>query len=325
MSTNPNQILFDASVRHQINLVSYAEGAYNATLRPLHTNEKALERLIQSRLGGKSPEAQLRRMPTLLKMLEASRLKAWKEAEGAFMERMTGLAKVEPQILISILNKVELTADVPSPEVIRDVLLRRQVEGRTLRQWLRALRDEDLRRLRAAVARGVVSQETPTAIARALLGTKATKGADGALAAGRKSLRTVARTGTTHVASEIYIETLAANPDLFDREIYTAILDSRTTPLCRSLDGDIYPVGQGPQPPQHFNCRSRRVPLLPGHSDPERETYAQWLRRQDVLTQEDALGKTKAKLFREGKIELKGFVAEDGRELTLQQLADRGN
>lgn len=36
------------------------------------------------------------------------------------------------------------------------------------------------------------------------------------------------------------------------------------TPICRSLDGKRYPPGQGPTPPQHFQCRSIRVAVING-------------------------------------------------------------
>lgn len=46
---------------------------------------------------------------------------------------------------------------------------------------------------------------------------------------------------------------------------YTAILDSRTTQICRHLDDRVYPVGapewDGYRPPNHYNCRSLLIPV----------------------------------------------------------------
>lgn len=42
-------------------------------------------------------------------------------------------------------------------------------------------------------------------------------------------------------------------------EIYVATLDTRTSMICASLDGKRYKIGEGPQPPIHYNCRSVRV------------------------------------------------------------------
>jgi hypothetical protein len=42
---------------------------------------------------------------------------------------------------------------------------------------------------------------------------------------------------------------------------WASILDSRTSEVCRTRDGNIYVVGEGPLPPAHPNCRSRTFPL----------------------------------------------------------------
>lgn len=64
---------------------------------------------------------------------------------------------------------------------------------------------------------------------------------------------------------------------IFDRETedgfieayqYSAIIDSRTTEICRALDGKIYraddPYVDRITPPRHFNCRSLLVPVIQG-------------------------------------------------------------
>ncbi len=44
---------------------------------------------------------------------------------------------------------------------------------------------------------------------------------------------------------------------------YSAIMDSRTTPICRELHGRIFKKGEikGFLPPNHFNCRSTLIPI----------------------------------------------------------------
>lgn len=53
---------------------------------------------------------------------------------------------------------------------------------------------------------------------------------------------------------------------------------------------------------------------------PNATTYNDFLRRQSASFQDEVLGKTKGKLFREGGLELQNFVDRDGNELTLRQL-----
>jgi SPP1 gp7 family putative phage head morphogenesis protein len=68
------------------------------------------------------------------------------------------------------------------------------------------------------------------------------------------------RTVTNHVGAVARSETYAANDDVIIGEEYVATLDSRTTVSCSSLDGQVFPIGQGPQPPLHWAC------LTPGTS-----------------------------------------------------------
>lgn len=66
----------------------------------------------------------------------------------------------------------------------------------------------------------------------------------------------------------------------------------------------------------------RRVRELTGQV-PGKMTYQEWLSRQSAAFQEDVLGKTRAQLFREGRLPLDRFVNRSGDELTLAQLARR--
>lgn len=64
----------------------------------------------------------------------------------------------------------------------------------------------------------------------------------------------------------------------------------------------------------------KRVRQLTGQV-PASTSYQIWLKQQSKAFQEDTLGITKAKLFRDGGLTLDKFVAADGTELTLGQLA----
>lgn len=64
----------------------------------------------------------------------------------------------------------------------------------------------------------------------------------------------------------------------------------------------------------------KRIRELTGRV-PAVTSYQVWLQQQSRQFQEDTLGVTKAKLFRDGGLTLDKFVAADGTELTLAQLA----
>lgn len=86
-------------------------------------------------------------------------------------------------------------------------------------------------------------------------------------------LETVVRTNITEAYNKGRLDTYI-RPDLMpflDGVEYSAILDSRTTPVCRFLDGKIFkpddPELHSLTPPNHFNCRSLVVPIMVGDKD----------------------------------------------------------
>jgi SPP1 gp7 family putative phage head morphogenesis protein len=130
---------------------------------------------------------------------------------------------------------------------------------------------------------------------------------------------------------------------------WVSILDDATTQICRSLDGQVFMFGEGPTPPAHINCRSsiiaellgrwlkrgptgRFVPrderLATGAKGVERvdggTTYYEWLKTQPAAFQNDALGVTRAKLFRDGGMSAATFaklnLGRHFRPLTLAEM-----
>ena len=143
-------------------------------------------------------------------------------------------------------------------------------------------------------------------------------------------IRAIVRSSITQVSDATMTQTAAANPDATSKYRYTAILDTRTSPICRSLDGKVYKWGEGPQPPLHFNCRSMRVPIVKGFAarDAElRQSYGEWL--MDNPAKKEQVFGTKTPYFnylakKYGPNDaLRRFVRQDGSELTLEQLKDR--
>lgn len=154
----------------------------------------------------------------------------------------------------------------------------------------------------------------------------------------RAQAETVVRTAANVAGSTARAEIYAANSDVLQGEEWTAVLDGRTTLVCSGRDGNVYPVGQGPQPPAHYNCRSVRVPVVDQRFAALREgatrasmdgpvssqrTYSGWLKDQPKSFQDEVLGPERAALFRSGQVPLDRFTDDAGRTLTLEQLRAR--
>lgn len=114
---------------------------------------------------------------------------------------------------------------------------------------------------------------------------------------------------------------------------WVSILDFITSQICRSLDGRVFEFDKGPLPPAHPNCRSTIIAEIlgrwlkrgpTGRFAPRDErtargaggaeavdgsvTYYGWLRTQPAEFQDDALGVTRAKLFRNGGLSAEAFA-----------------
>jgi SPP1 gp7 family putative phage head morphogenesis protein len=159
--------------------------------------------------------------------------------------------------------------------------------------------------------------------------------------------RTVVATAVNHAATEAKEQFARQNSDVVRGEKYLATLDSRTTLTCAGFDGEIFPVGEGPKPPLHYNCRSTRVivptegSLLDGLEgerpavvDGEAQivsgnkTFRGWLRDQPVEFRDEFFGKfqngrEKRLLFDQGGLDPNDFIDPSGAQMTLAELRDK--
>ena len=237
--------------------------------------------------------------------------------------------------------------------------------GLTVRTAFRRIAASQTELFQNTVRTGLLSNETTNQISKQLRG-KLNFEATGTLASikarggigttiANNQIDTIVRTSVNQVSNAAVNSVFQANSDMIDRYKYVATLDSRTSAICGRLDGQIFKMGKGPQPPQHFNCRSTIVPIIKdsflkqfgldqddlqegtvrpsktGLSDrgkliPANENYAVWLSKQDIATQNKVFGIEKSKIFR---TELKKnnptevfrkFVRSDGSTLTLEEL-----
>ena len=152
---------------------------------------------------------------------------------------------------------------------------------------------------------------------------------------------TIVRTSVNQVQTMASHAVYESNQNVTKKDEYVAILDSRTTALCGSLDGRQFRYGKGPMPPQHFNCRSTTVPIIDDEDlrrrfpntrpsavgrVPRDLSYPDWLKRNPSM-QTKALGNkktffnylinTKNKSPRDA---LRQIIRDDGTELSLKDL-----
>lgn len=267
-SATANEALLDAMVRHQILVLRMSEDLRLRVQRLLDATEADISDRIRSRLLGSRGLASgddYRRLEALLRVIRNTRTGAWSEITEEWVREAVSIAEMEPRLmsgLAQVVSPVVLDTLLPPVEQLRALVESRPFEGRTLRQWAASVADEDLRRIENQVRIGMLQGEDSATIARRVVGTAQRRGTDGVTQITRRNAEAITRTMVNHVSGMARREFMLANSDLFSEEQFVATLDSRTTPVCRSLDGKRFPVNAGPIPPLHFNCRSLRVAVL---------------------------------------------------------------
>jgi SPP1 gp7 family putative phage head morphogenesis protein len=235
--------------------------------------------------------------------------------------------------------------------------------GEVISKAFRGIAVDQAEQFSQVVRNGLLAGETTPSIAKRLIGSlqfgEDAKTVKQLIAAGGQSTAVannqvvaLVRTSINQVANTASQQVYQSNQDITKKYRYVATLDSRTSSICRALDGREFEYGRGPMPPQHFNCRSTTVPVIDydqlsrdfgfkveppsagkraasGGQVPAGTTYGDWLANQPRATQAEVLGPGKVPYFNRlaekygAKDAIAKMVRDDGSELTLAQLQKR--
>ena len=256
-------------------------------------------------------------------------------------------------------GKFELTA--------RQGAMQTLPNGQTVEKAFRGIAKNQQDILSTNIRAGVFSGESTADIARRLAGRldfDKIGNARQIAAAGGQSIKvaanqiqTIVRTSLNQVQNQASQAVYAANSKVAPKYEYVATLDSRTSGICKRLDGRKFEYNKGPTPPQHFNCRSTTVPVVDyaglkkqkGFEDlkpppkgkvvtrptgegtgrvPQDTQYGDWLLGQDKKLKVKTLGNEQkvryferlAKKEGSGQKALRKMIREDGSERSLADL-----
>lgn len=218
------------------------------------------------------------------------------------------------------------------------------IQGRVMEDWFASLGEQTKAKLEQAMGTGLAQGETVDQLVARVRGTQAQRYEDGILQTTRRGAEAIVRTTVNHVSTQAREATYRENEDTIKGVQWVSTLDTRTTPVCQSRDGKVFPIGEGPRPPAHWNCRSTTVPVTKSWRElgvkakdapeatrasmdgqvPEQVTYGEWLDEQPAAIQDAALGVGKARLWRAGAIEAKDLATRTGRAVTLAELQQHG-
>ena len=321
----------DVATRHQVYLERYKQGLiqnYEEVIRKL---DKDISGLL-SRVESDNLRDMTRKDYTqLLRDLRVLQLGVYTEHTNSLLEGLEEFSGEEADFEVEAITSATANASVNAAAGVWKAALDEPIQatGELLDPFLKGLNNRQVLRienqLRISRAQGMTISQT----VRAIRGTKKNKYRDGVLGKNWGDARTVVRTATQHVSSQARTTTWLANDDLIEEYQWVSTLDGVTSKVCRSLDTQVFKVGEGPLPPIHPNCRSTHVPYFRDtvelfSEDATRSaefgpvkadtSYYQWLKRQPYEFQKDAIGPVRAKLLKEG-----GLSAEEFADLQLDK------
>ena len=240
---------------HAIALERWTDAEVRRIARLLDANERDIL-LHLARDGARLTPYQLARRRQLFLDLRRLNSKAYERLGRELTVSLQTLATYEAafggRLLEALLPAGVLPARLPSPYDLRAVVLELPLVGSTFPRQISKLARARFRRIRSDVSYGLVQGETTQEIIRRVIaGRKLGKGQAEALV----------RTAVAHVSNRSRDLLYRDGASVLAGVEWVSTLDGRTTPTCRALDGQVFPIDSGPRPPAHYQCRSTTVPI----------------------------------------------------------------
>ena len=307
----------DRLISRNIRLMQVYRGYYRSIVKALSANDKVLESLVLIIESLSKPERRaliFGRYSTKKLQRFRALLDGWAKANAIELEAMLTAMSVE---LISEELQQFGELNEKTTNRIAVELSAIAVMGYTLSEIAGNNSNKTRSAALAIIRDGIVNDQDASQIVRALKGTPQLKYRDGVISRRDKSIEgwinTVAKAATTSGQERAWSESGYGYVRI------VSVLDSKTSPVCRVRDGEIHPVGSGPRPPFHFNCRTIIIPAS-GKKPDRIKTYQSWFAERPAWFQREVLGEARYRLYKDGKLPMDRFIDNLGRTLTLDQL-----
>jgi len=303
---NPNQSIFDYTVRHRIALERYSAQDSKRVLKWI--DELRADVLAQMAKATPGRKAQLDRLlEDVASIHDATYSKISKDLRSRWRER-AGL-EAESQVEKFRFASIEANISRLTTDAAFQAAMARPMDGAIMSDWLTSMSNGARRRLNRALTISWAEGESLDRAVRRVTDT---------VEISKRGARTLVRTANTHISNAVQQASAEANSDIIKELEWRSVLDSRTSPVCVVRDGERYPVDSGPRPPAHPGCRSIVTEILDGFAPPQRETYSEWLNRQPADVQDEVLGPVRGGMLRNGTFKVSQYTDPEGNVIPLK-------
>ena len=342
--------LNEAQTRHIIYLLRWSKGTYRKHLNIINKAFSDMSYRLQS---GAPADGSFtaKRLEMMLGVAEETSKRLYKALNDLVNDDYRELAAYEAAFQVrAVSSAYPIALDIrgPTPAQIHAAAMSQPFQGKVLGTWWRDQSVSLRSHLSQQIRLGYVEGETISQVVRRIGDVEGMT---------KRNIEAVVRTATNHMADMARRKTTEANDWLFSHEEWSSTLDGRTSPICIERDGKRYKVGSGPRPPAHFNCRSVRVPVtkswkelgFDGMDEDEKlntrpfvldkrrvkdipkserdsligrttaKTYSEFAKSQPLSFLEDVAGDYRAKLVKDGGLELKDLI-RNGQWMTIDQI-----
>ena len=323
--------LTELATRHQVYLEKLKTSEANDYTKILPELDKRIREILAV-LTPELTEVKKSEVDAVLRKLTTAQQKMLAANDKAFYKELQEIAGYEASFEArTITSLVEVGLAVPTAEAAFKAALNTPLSatGTLLAPFIESWSANHIDKVNNAVRKAWTDGQTVGDLVRTIRGTRKNNFRDGILETSRRNAVAVARTAVQEVSSASRNLLWERNKDIIVGYKFVATLDGRTSQVCRSLDGREFPLGKGPKPPIHINCRSTTVPVLDKKYEALNEggtraskdgyvsanlTYYEWLKRQPAAFQKKVLGKGKYDIFK-----FDGMTAEKFAKLNLDK------
>jgi SPP1 gp7 family putative phage head morphogenesis protein len=310
-------------------------------------------------LGVKRQTARIRRLENLKTNIKGIIRKAYRQISKQYIQETKDFLKwigakelrdFNAAIYLDIFS-INLT-----PEIINTIVNNSLLSGRVISEWWDGSADKLINDVSAGLTQTTMhaaGEAIQLEIAKGSGIARMVQRVSEILQTARNNAEALTRTAVMTTLNEGRRKLYNANSDIIKELVVLATLDSRTSDICRSLSGlkftlDLEPIGHDKTidnyPPWHFNCRSSLLPVTKSYKDsglkevsldtrsamdynsgkgkqiPWETTYNDWLKNQPRDTQDEVLGKARARYWRKFGLSQQDLTHQNGRGLTVKEL-----
>lgn len=338
-----NTELQEQAIQHALYRLGYANAVNRDVLVFLNQLEKDVVEKLAARLAtanlkgvDKGPKT-TQRMEETIEEIRNLTTNVYSKTHDHLKREFTDYASAEAKNEANSINravKAKVANKLPSPQLLNTIVTERPIHGELLKPFVKRLGAGTADRVEQQIRLGMAAGEGVDKIVARVTGVE---GFDRS----KNAARAMVRTSVNSISNQARLETWRANSELIKGWQFTATLDSRTTPICASLDGKVFDLDDtAALPPRHPQCRSTTVAVTRSHEElglkgkkysaetrasmdgqvAAPTTFERFMKSKGEEFQDKILGATRADLWRRGKLNLNDFVRNYSEVIPLDEL-----